>query len=172
VELDWLSSLVELSPRTAPGPSVPDRTPHRRSRWAYVVLVAVLVGVGFVAYQGLTSASLYFYNADEAYEQREELGADRIRIQGVVQDDIDATTDRVSFTIAFNGAEVPVVHDGDPPELFEPGIPVVLEGRWDPTLTFFESDEILVKHDEQYEADNSDRIADAEDGQTGDAPAP
>lgn len=164
--------MVELSPRTAPGPSVSDRRPHRRSRWAYVVLVVVLVAVGFVAYQGLTSASLYFYNADEAYEQREELGADRIRIQGIVQDDIDATTDRVSFTIAFNGTEVPVVHDGDPPELFEPGIPVVLEGRWDQTLAFFESDEILVKHDEQYEADNGDRIADAEDGQTGDAPAP
>ena len=34
------------------------------------------------------------------------------------------------------------------------------------------SDKILVKHDEQYEADNGDRIADAEDGQTGDAPTP
>ena len=33
-----------------------------------------------------------------------------------------------------------------------------------PTRDVFESDEILVKHDEQYEADNGDRIADAEDG--------
>jgi cytochrome c-type biogenesis protein CcmE len=162
---------VELTPRTAPGPSLPHRA-RRRNRWAYAVLVVVLLAVGFVAYQGLTSASLYFYNADEAYEQREDLGADRIRVQGTVQDDIDTTTDRVTFTIAFNGVDVPVVHDGDPPELFEPGIPVVLEGRWDPTLTFFESDQILVKHDEQYEADNSDRIADAEDGATGDAPTP
>ena len=161
---------MELSPRTAPGPSTSDRAPHRRNRWAYVVLVVVLAAVGFVAYQGLTSASLYFYNADEAFAQREELGADRIRVQGVVQDDIDATSDRVAFTIAFDGVEVSVVHDGDPPELFEPGIPVVLEGRWDPTLTTFESDEILVKHDEQYEADNADRIADAEDGKSG-APA-
>jgi cytochrome c-type biogenesis protein CcmE len=163
---------VELSPRTAPGPSRSDRAPHRRNRWAYVALVAVLLAVGFVAYQGLTSASLYFYNADEAYEQREDLGTDRIRVQGVVQDDIDATTDRVAFTIAFNEVEVPVRHDGDPPELFEPGIPVVLEGRWDPTLSSFESDEILVKHDEQYEADNGDRIADAEDGQSGSSNAP
>ena len=28
-------------------------------------------------------------------------------------------------------SRVDVHHDGDPPELFEPGIPVVLEGRWD-----------------------------------------
>ena len=163
---------MELTPRTAPDPSAPTTTTRRRSWWAYALLLVVLVAVGVVAYQGLTSASLYFYNADEAYEQREELGDDRIRIQGSVQDDIDATTDRVTFTIAFDGTEVPVVHDGDPPELFEPGIPVVLEGRWDPTLTFFESDEILVKHDEQYEADNGDRIADAEDGQTGTATDP
>ena len=36
----------------------------------------------------------------------------------------------VTFTVKFNGVEVPVHHEGDPPELFEPGIPVVLEGRW------------------------------------------
>ena len=29
-----------------------------------------------------------------------------------------------------------------------------------------------MKHDEQYEADNGDRIADAEDGQSGDAVGP
>jgi cytochrome c-type biogenesis protein CcmE len=140
------------------------------------VLVLVLVAVGVVAYQGLTEASLYFYNADEAYEQREDLGDDRIRVQGTVRDDIDATTEQVTFTITFNDVDVPVVHEGDPPELFEAGTPVVLEGRWDPTLTFFESDQILVKHDEQYEAENRDRLVDAEDGSssdlTGDTPQP
>jgi cytochrome c-type biogenesis protein CcmE len=164
---------VDVTPRTAPLEPTPPKPPRSRRGLVIGLVLVVLIGAtGFLLVKVVGDASLYFYNADEAYEQREALGADRIRIQGIVQDDIDATTDRVSFTIAFNGTEVPVVHDGDPPELFEPGIPVVLEGRWDPTLTFFESDEILVKHDEQYEADNGDRIADAEDGQTGDAPAP
>jgi len=161
---------VELTPRTAPPPS--DTPPRRRSRWAYGILAVVLIAVGVVAYQGLTSASLYFYNADEAVEQRDVLDDKRIRIQGTVQDDVATTDDGVTFTISFDGVDVPVVHDGDPPQLFEPGIPVVLEGRWATDAEPFLSDEILVKHDEQYEADNGDRIADAEDGQSGDDQAP
>ena len=161
---------MDLTPRTAPDPSGPTTAPRRRSPWAYLVLVAVLGGVGVVAYQGLTSASLYFYNADEAVEQRDVLGDKRIRVQGTVQDDIDASDDGVTFTIEFNDVVVPVVHDGDPPELFEPGIPVVLEGRWALDDEPFLSDEILVKHDEQYEADNGDRLDDAEDGRSDDAP--
>jgi cytochrome c-type biogenesis protein CcmE len=163
---------VELSPRTAPDPSDLPTAPRRRSLWAYGILAVVLVAVGVVAYQGLTSASLYFYNADEALEERDTLGDKRIRVQGTVQDGIETTAEGVTFTIAFNGAEVPVIHDGDPPELFEPGIPVVLEGHWATDAEPFLSDEILVKHDEQYEADNGDRIADAEDGQSGDPSAP
>ena len=163
---------MELSPRTAPDPSDQTTAPRRRSLWAYGILAVVLVAVGVVAYQGLTSASLYFYNADEAVEERDALGDKRIRVQGTVQEGVETTADGVSFTIAFNGVEVPVIHDGDPPELFEPGIPVVLEGHWAADAEPFLSDEILVKHDEQYEADNGERIADAEDGQSGDSPDP
>ncbi len=62
-------------------------------------------------------------------------------------------------------------HDGDPPELFQPGIPVVLQGSWAPTGNEFLSDRILVKHSEEYEADNGDRIDDAEDADIDDSTA-
>jgi cytochrome c-type biogenesis protein CcmE len=162
---------VELSPRTAPGPS-DHPSARRRSPWAYVVLVAVLVAVGVVAYQGLTEASLYFYEADEAYDARADLGDDRIRMLGAVETEPDASDDPLVFDVVWDDQVVEVHHRGDLPELFELGTAVVLEGRWDPTLDFFESDEILVKHDEQYEADNGDRIADVEDGQTRDTTTP
>lgn len=161
---------MELSPRTAPAGTVTPK--RRRSPWAYGVLAVVLLGLGVVVYQGLTSASLYFYNADEAVEQKADLGDKRFRLQGTVQaESIDAIDGGVAFTVAYNGVEVAVEHQGDPPELFQPGIPVVLEGRWSSTgdSAEFDSDRILVKHSEQYEADNGDRIDDAEDGQTGDA---
>ena len=164
---------MELSPRTAAGPSIDPSPPRRRRRWAYAVLIVVLLGIGFVAYQGLTEASLYFYNADEAVAQREELGDERIRVQGVVQDDIEAVDGGgVLFTITFNDEVMQVVHEGDPPELFEPGIPVVLEGHWSTTAEPFLSDEIIVKHDEQYEAENEDRLEDAEDGESGGSSSP
>ena len=139
---------VELTPRTLePGPSGSAR--RRRSPWAYVALAVVVVGIGVVAYQALTSASLYFYNADEAVAQRDELGDKRFRLQGTVLDDVESTDDGVTFTVMFNDVEVPVAHAGDPPELFEPGIPVVLEGHFATTGAEFESDAILVKHSER-----------------------
>jgi len=163
---------VELSPRTAPDPSGAVAPRRHRSPWAYLALAAVVVGLGIVAYQGLTSASLYFYNADEAVAQRTELGDRRIRLQGMVRDDVVSTGSGVSFTVVFNGVEVPVRHEGDPPELFAPGRPVVLEGRWAPGGDSFVSDLILVKHSEQYEADNGDRLDDARDATSGDASTP
>jgi cytochrome c-type biogenesis protein CcmE len=161
---------VELTPRTAPDVRGAVTARRRRSPWAYGVLALVVLGLGVVVYQGLTSASLYFYNADEAVDHQADLGEKRFRLQGTVQSDsIEPTGEGVDFTVAFNGVDVAVQHAGDPPELFEPGVPVVLEGRWDPSGDVFDSDRILVKHSEQYQADNGDRIDDAEDGQTGDA---
>lgn len=156
---------MELTPRTAPDPAV---APIRRpSPWAYGALLAVLVGLGVIVYQGLTSASLYFYNADEAVAQQDHLGDRRFRLQGtVLGDSIHPTDQGVDFTVTYNGVEVDVRHDGDPPELFQPGIPVVLEGRWDPIGDVFVSDTILVKHSEQYQADNGDRLKAADRGGT------
>lgn len=163
---------MELSPRTAPPEPSTGTDRWRRSAWAYVVLVAVLAGVAIVTYQGLTSASLYFYNADEAVEQRADLGDRRFRLQGAVQDDVRDTAAGVEFTVRFNNVEVSVRHAGDPPELFQPGIPVVLEGRWDASGEAFDSDRILVKHSEEYQADNGERLVDAADGDADRADAP
>ena len=133
----------------------------------YGVLAVVLVGLAVVVYQGLTSASLYFYNADEAVAQRADLGDRRFRLQGtVLGDSVEPTESGVNFTVAFDGVPVDVHHEGDPPELFQPGIPVVLEGRWDPSGDFFASDTIRVKHSEQYQADNSGRLDAAKRGGT------
>jgi cytochrome c-type biogenesis protein CcmE len=49
-----------------------------------------------------------------------------------------------------------VSHQGDPPELFKPGIPVVLEGRFQGAT--FASDRIMVKHSEDYVAKHPSRV--------------
>jgi cytochrome c-type biogenesis protein CcmE len=102
---------------------------------------------------------VYFRTADEAVKQRESLGTRRFRIEGtVLGDTIKAVGDTTRFTIANNGVSVDVVHQGDPPELFQGGIPVVLEGHW--AGTRFASDRIMVKHSEQYRAKNPSRVKD------------
>jgi cytochrome c-type biogenesis protein CcmE len=146
---------VELTPAVV--------TPRRRrSPVTYVVLLVVLLALGVVVYKGLSSASLYFYNADEAVAHRQDLADKRFRLQGtVIGKTIEETDHGVDFEVAFNGVRVEAHHEGDPPELFEPGIPVVLEGRWDPSGDWFDSDRILVKHSAEYKADHEDRLDEA-----------
>jgi cytochrome c-type biogenesis protein CcmE len=80
-------------------------------------------------------------------------------VQGTVQDPVTKAGDEVDFTIAFNGVTVAVHHNGgDPPELFKAGIPVVLEGHWDQSDAFFDSDTILIKHTAEYKEQNPSRV--------------
>ncbi len=70
------------------------------------------------------------------------------------------------FAVAFNDVSVDVEHHGSPPDLFRPGMPVVIEGHWQEGGAVFDGDRILVKHDESYESreDYEDRISQAEEG--------
>jgi cytochrome c-type biogenesis protein CcmE len=140
---------------------------RRRRRWVpLVVLGVVLVALGVVVFKGLSDATLYFRNADEAVAQRESLGTKRFRLQGTVTGDPTVADGVVSFVVAFNGASVDVRHVGSPPELFRPGIPVVLEGHWDRSGDVFDSDRIMIRHDASYESEDDyrQRMREAEQG--------
>jgi cytochrome c-type biogenesis protein CcmE len=157
---------LDLTPRQAPpvGGGSTDRGRRTAVMGVLAVLAAALV---FMAYQGLSDASLFFRNADEAVAQREALGERRFRLQGTVVDgSVEAEGQQVRFAVSHGDVEVAVVHRGDPPELFQPGIPVVLEGRWSEADDSFESDRILVKHSEEYEAENPNRTDDYVGDQT------
>ena len=126
----------------------------------WIVGAVIAVAIGFLVFQGLGSATLYFYRVDEALAKQDSLGERRIRLEGLVEDEPRSGPDGTEFEIAGeSGRTVSVVHAGDPPELFQPGIPVVLEGHFDGDG--FASDRIMVRHSEEYEAENPDRLAEA-----------
>ena len=60
------------------------------------------------------------------------------------------------FSIYANGVSVDVKDSNDPPQLFKPGIPVVLEGHW--AGPYFSSDLIMVKHTASYVEAHPDRL--------------
>ena len=141
---------------TSPSPSGPAGR-ARRLRVA-AALLAVLGAVGFLVSKGLGDATVYFKTADEAVREKETLGTRRFRVEGVVLDDVVQSGDAVRFTIEEKGAKIAVRHAGDPPELFRPGIPVVLEGHWQGDV--YESDRIMVKHTNEYREKNPERVGD------------
>jgi cytochrome c-type biogenesis protein CcmE len=127
----------------------------------WIVGAVIAVAIGVLVFQGLGSATTYFYRVDEAVARRDELGERRIRLEGLVQAEPRSGPDGTEFVIeGESGETVQVVHEGDPPELFQPGIPVVLEGHFDGER-HFSSDRIMVRHSEEYKAENPDRLADA-----------
>ena len=70
------SGLAPVTPR-------PVRKGGRRRRWTAALIVAgVAVAVALLVNNLLGDAALFFYNADEAVERREDLGSQRLRIQG------------------------------------------------------------------------------------------
>ena len=130
--------------------------PGRRRLWAAGVVV--LAALGFLLVRGLGDATVYFKTADEAVAERGRLGDRRFRLEGtVVPGSVHQDGGRVGFQVrGTRGATVDVVHEGDPPELFQPGLPVVLEGAWDGEG--YASDRIMVKHTSEYQARHPERV--------------
>ena len=156
---------------TAPAPRVRPAAPSA-TRWRIAAVVAVIAAaIGFLVYQGLGEATVYFKTADEAVAEKEELGDKRFRVEGaVVTGSVRESDGQVRFEIINAGEVVPVVYEGDePPELFKEGIPVVLEGRWQGDV--YASDGIMVKHTSEYREKNPDRT-DEYVGKTDDGSAP
>jgi cytochrome c-type biogenesis protein CcmE len=164
---------IDLTPRTNQQSATP--------RWipALAVLVIALAVVGLVWFLATNSQS--FLEADKAVIEREELGDKRFQLlgspttsAGSEQTFVIGEDEYTLFSIVFDGVHVDVVSRGTPPDLFDQGIPVVLEGNWEegpiPVNGYFfpngandgwwfATDRILVKHDNDY---REDRLDDAE----------
>lgn len=146
---------LDLTPREPDGSSGRGRGGSVRN----ILIVGVIaIVLGFVLYQALTSARVFFYNVDEAVERRPELVDQTFRMQGTVltENGVDESG-ALLFSVGFADATAEIRHVGDEPSgLFEPGEKVLVEGRWDDDV--FLSHQILVKHSEEYVEDNPDRL--------------
>ncbi|HET6795295.1 MAG TPA: cytochrome c maturation protein CcmE, partial [Acidimicrobiales bacterium] len=139
---------------------------------AWIVLAVALVAAGFLLKQGLGAATEYFLTADQAVARSAQLGDQRFRLEGtVVQGTVARSGQTVVFCLAGDGVQVPVVNSGFPPQLFRPGIPVVVEGHFGRpsgaaapscsaarTGPAFAGDLIMVKHSADYVAAHPGRV--------------
>lgn len=111
--------------------------------------VAVVLA-GVLAFGDLNGSLVYYLTPTEAVADQADLpGGRRFRLAGlVVSGSVTEAGDEIAFTMTDGRTEVSVRHRGAPPQLFQEGIEVVVEGAWDGDT--FRSDTMLVKHDENY----------------------
>jgi cytochrome c-type biogenesis protein CcmE len=126
----------------------------------------ILAAIGFLLFKGLTSAIVFFKTANEAVAQRATLGNSDFQLEGTV---VHGSVRRVSgdvyrFAVESNGVSVVVDNTGSPPQLFRPGLPVVVVGHFVGSGDLFASDQIMVKHSQSYIAQHPNRVKPAAGG--------
>jgi cytochrome c-type biogenesis protein CcmE len=136
------------------------RSPVAQRRRLAVVGVVVVAALGFLVFKGLTSAIVFFKTANEAVSQRASLGNSDFQMEGmVVPGSVQHRgKDVYLFTVESAGVKVRVDNTGDPPELFRPGLPVVVVGHFVGSSDVFASDQIMVKHSQSYVAAHPNRV--------------
>ncbi len=145
---------LEVSPLEPP--------PTRRGRRRSLAVVALLVvAVGALLAQGLLSNLNYFETVKQAMSQRATLGTRDFRLEGVVaQGSIMRTASGAEFYLdGSRPREVFVRATGSPPQLFQPNIPVVVDGHFaSRTSSVFLATQIIVKHTANYVAQHPKRV--------------
>ena len=118
--------------------------------FALPVAGVVTVAAGLLGFGNLNSNLVYYLTPEEAVEQRADFPDERrFRLAGeVVDHGIERGGGELAFRVGGEDVEIPVAHAGVAPQLFQPGVPVVVEGSWDGEV--FRSDTMLINHDEEY----------------------
>jgi cytochrome c-type biogenesis protein CcmE len=95
-------------------------------RWGLPGAVVVAC-VGYLIYSASGGAAEYYVTVSEL---RAHAPGGDVRVAGVVQDDVQKSDGlHVTFTEKDGTASMPVEYRGTLPDIFKPGITVVVEGR-------------------------------------------
>lgn len=139
-------------PRT---PSVKTRGPvtaatrRRTNRRLAAFGVLLLAAVGFLLFKGIGTSLNYYVTVHQALSERTSLAGKTFRLRGIVAPhSVSHHGDIVDFTVEQSGQHIAVVNQGSPPQLFQVGIPVIVQGHFD-GLTFY-SHQVIVDHTGNY----------------------
>lgn len=140
----------------APGPATPPApatavppTLRRRRRARYVVVALVFAGAVAFLVTKVGGSLDYFDTVDQAVAHKASLGDHTLRLEGlVVPGTVERTAHGVDFVAAGTRHRVAVENTGNPPQLFQPDVPVVVVGHFSGDV--FVSSQIIVDHSSTY----------------------
>jgi len=114
----------------------------------------VVIALGYLVWEGLGNALNYYQPVNVALADRAKLGQSEFRLEGmVVRGSVRQVPGGVAFELAAGGKSIEVRNSGAAPEMFAPGISVVVVGHLAPGRLLFVSDQIMVKHSANYVPD-------------------
>ncbi|MGH2427312.1 MAG: cytochrome c maturation protein CcmE [Candidatus Limnocylindria bacterium] len=137
---------------TVSAPSDP-LLPRRSRPWGLVLLLAVvLAGIGYLVFSNVGSAFVYYVTPAELLDRGEAAVGEPVRLGGQVKPgSVEGPATDLRFVLTDGDAEIPVHSTVAPTRSFREGAGAVVEG----TLAadgVFEATQVIVKHDENYEA--------------------
>ena len=117
------------------------------------------MGIALVVYASVQIASnntIYYFTTTEATTNLNVGNSERIKLGGFVENDsIEKKMDGItSFFITDGNEKIEINFDGFVPELFQEEMGVILDGFFKDGV--FYSDDMLVKHDNEYISENGD----------------
>lgn len=117
------------------------------------------MGIALVVYASVQIASnntIYYFTTTEVTTNLNVGNSERIKLGGFVENDsIEKKMDGItSFFITDGNEKIEINFDGFVPELFQEEMGVILDGFFKDGI--FYSDDMLVKHDNEYISENGD----------------
>ncbi len=127
--------------------------PPRRRPWSIVLLVAVvLVVIGYLALSNVGSAFVYYLEPSELLDRGDAAVGETVRLGGLVEaGSVSGPATDLHFVLTDGEGRIPVHSTVAPTRSFREGSGAVVEGRLGADGVFV-ADQVIVKHDENYEA--------------------
>lgn len=141
---------------------------RERNRRRILAVVAVLIAGGvlaFLAFGGIGENLVYYWSPTELEAAGGKATGATIRLGGLVEaGTIERSEDGLTMKFSVTDGEnsIPITTSSVPPAMFREGVGVVVEG----TMTrsgHFETQRLLVKHDNQYRAPGEGEDLDVEE---------
>jgi len=115
--------------------------------------IFIFLGISLITFASVRIASnntIFYYTTSEAIESVDVSKSERLKLGGfVVSESISKTRNaQTNFTITDGNFDIVIIFDGYIPELFQEEMGVILDGYFE-NETFY-SDDMLVKHDNEY----------------------
>lgn len=115
-----------------------------------LAILIILCGLGYLLRGGIEQNIVYFVTPSELLAKGSAAVGNPVRLGGMVQaESIQSSNGVTSFALFDEKSSVPVMTTKTPPQMFQAGIGVVVEGELKPDGSF-EADRLMVRHGNEY----------------------